>query len=183
MEIYVDATTLIALGEAGRLALLGDFDGQCVISGAVATEVTTQPAAIRMEALLGNDADETVGLAVLQDTDEIPQRHLDTAQEVLDENDINGDTEIVASVLWLQRQGNPVAVVSDDRRVRTVAGDFGATITGTTGVVVRAVHEGMSADEAKDIVRQIDSQGLHLTGELRDTAFELIDDAVADSGG
>lgn len=177
MAIYVDATTLIALGDAGHLALLDHFDGQCVVPETVVSEVTTQPASTRTEALIDSDAEGESSRARLQDSAEIPQQHLDTAMEVLGESDINGDTEIIASVLWLRDRGDTVAIVSDDRRVRTVAGDFGATVTGTVGVVVRAVHEGMTGEEAKSIVREIDSQGLHLTGELRDTAFDLIDEA------
>ena len=182
MEICVDATTLIALGHAGHLALLEHFDGRCVVPETVAAEVTTQPASTRVQTLIESDADGEGGFADLRASAEFPQEHLDTAIDVLGENDITGDTEIVASVLWLRDKDDPVAVVSDDRRVRTVAGDFGATVTGTIGVVVRAVHEGLSGDEAKSIVREIDSQGLHLTGELRDTAFDLIDEAAgADS--
>lgn len=182
MEIYVDATTLIALGHAGHLALLEHFDGRCVVLETVAAEVTTQPASTRMETLIEGNADGKISLADLQDSAELPQNHLDTAKDVLGESDVTGDTEIVASVLWLGNRDDPVAVVSDDRRVRTVAGDFGATVTGTVGVVVRAVHEELSGDEAKSIVREIDAQGLHLTGELRDTAFDLIDEAAdADS--
>lgn len=178
MEIYVDATTLIALGDAGHLALLDHFDGQCVVPETVAAEVTTQPARTRMETVIEGNADGQGGLASLQETSEVPKTHLDTAIDILGESDINGDTEIVASVLWMHDRDDAVAVVSDDRRVRTVADDFGATVTGTVGVIVRAVHEGLAADEAKSIVRGIDSQGLHLTGELRDTAFDLIDEAA-----
>ena len=162
MEVYVDATTLIALGDAGHLAFLENLDGQCVVPETVAAEVTTQPATTRVEALIEGDADGEGGPASRQEASEIPQTHLDTARDILGESDSNGDIEIIASVLWVRDRGDVVAVVSDDRRVRTVAGDFGATVTGTVGVVVRAVHEGLTGEEAKSIVREIDSRGLHV---------------------
>lgn len=150
----------------------------------MAVEVRTQPASTRLATLTGDDGGEESGLADLRDAAGIPQNRLDTAMEIISETDLNGDTEIVASVLWARDRDDPVAVVSDDRRVRTVAGDFGATVTGTVGVVVRAVREGLGGDEAKSVVREIDSRGLDLTGELRETAFNLIDRAAGtDSGG
>ena len=146
--------------------------------------MTTQPASTRLATLTGDDDGEESGLADLRDAAGIPQNRLDTAMGILGETEVNGDTEIVASVLWARDRDDPVAVVSDDRRVRIVVGDFGATVTGTVGVVVRAVREGLSGDEAKSVVREIDSRGLHPTGELRETAFGLIDRAAGtDSGG
>jgi len=91
----------------------------------------------------------------------------------LGEDEENGDVRIVASVL-ARGDEDETAVVSDDRRVRTVAEGFGASVTGTVGVVVRAVHEGMSEEEAKETVRLIDENGLHMTAEVREKAYELI---------
>ncbi|WP_254524428.1 DUF3368 domain-containing protein [Natrinema caseinilyticum] len=70
-------------------------------------------------------------------------------------------------------------VVSDDRRVRTVARGLGATVTGTIGVIVRATEEGLPESDAKAIVRRLDEHGLHMTAELRDTANELVDEAAS----
>ncbi|SEG23461.1 DUF3368 domain-containing protein [Halobellus limi] len=104
--------------------------------------------------------------------------HQRSAMDVLGEAERNGDVAIVAAVLRARERDEPIAVVSDDRRVRTVADGFDATVTGTIGVVVRAVDEGRAPDEAKSLVRRLDSNGLHLTGELRETADRLIDEAA-----
>ncbi|WP_207891154.1 DUF3368 domain-containing protein [Natrarchaeobius oligotrophus] len=84
---------------------------------------------------------------------------------------------LIAAVLAHEDADDSVAIVSDDRRVRTVARGLGATVTGTVGVIVRAVEEGLSPNEAKAIVRRVDEHGLHMTAELRDKAIELVDDA------
>ena len=60
--------------------------------------------------------------------------------------------------------------------MRTTARGLGATVTGTVDVVVRAVKDGL--DQAYDLIQQIDSHGLHMTGSLRETAVELIDEAA-----
>lgn len=36
----------------------------------------------------------------------------------------------------------------------------------------------MDVEDARDLVREIDSHGLHTTGELREKAYELIDEAA-----
>lgn len=78
-------------------------------------------------------------------------------------------------------RGREVGVVSDDRRVRTVTRGLGATVTGTMGVLVRAVEEGRSSgDEAKTLLRRVDGGGLHMTAELRERAREMIEDAAGD---
>ena len=43
--IYVDATTLIALGTIGELELLDAFDGRCIVLPSIRDEVTGEPAA------------------------------------------------------------------------------------------------------------------------------------------
>jgi len=65
-----------------------------------------------------------------------------------------------------------------DARMRTTARGLGATVTGTVGVVFRAVKDGLDQEEAYDLIQRIDSHGLHMTGSLRETAAELIDEAA-----
>jgi predicted nucleic acid-binding protein len=163
MNIYVDATTLIALGTVGELDLLRNFDGEVVVLPEVRNEVTTEPARINVEQFVeSEDVEENDGF----------EDYVEGARDILDESNENGDVQIVASVL----ARDETAVISDDRRVRTVAEGFGATVTGTVGVIVRGVSEGMSEEDAKETVRRIDGNGLHMTAELREKAYELIEE-------
>lgn len=163
MKVYVDATTLISLGTVDELNLLRNFEGVVTVLPAVLDEVTAEPAKTNVDDFA--DSDE-VRVDVSSFTDNI-----DKAREVLNEGEENGDVQIVAAVL----QHDEVAVVSDDRRVRTVSDGFGATVTGTVGVVVRAVDEGMPSEGAKEVIRRVDGHGLHMTAELREKAYELIE--------
>jgi predicted nucleic acid-binding protein len=170
--VLVDATTLIALGSVGRVDLLENFDGSIRVPERVTAEVTTEPAETNVREFLDDDRTLQSG-------------HKNTALsegelELLGDDQVTGDAEIVAAARFDLSHGNSVAVVSDDRRVRTVARGLGATVTGTIGVVVRAVHEGMTAEDVKDLIREIDSRGLHMTGELREKAYKLIDDAAGE---
>ena len=165
MRVYLNATTLIALGSVGELPFLNSSDGEVTVLPAVADEVTTEPARTNLEMFIdGND---------VRIEDPACEEYLEQAREVLGEDEENGDTWIVSGVL----AHDGVAVVSDDRRVRAVSEGFGATVTGTIGVVVRAAHGELTEEEAKDVVWRVDQHGLHMTGELRAKADRLIEDA------
>jgi predicted nucleic acid-binding protein len=168
----VDATTLIGLGSVGRVDLLENFDAELRVPETVRAEVTTEPARTNVEAFL--DAGQRL------DSDHAALNEAGAMVDTLGDDRVTGDAVLLAAVRHFHEQRETVAVVSDDRRVRTVARGLGATVTGTAGVVVRAVHEGMPAEDAKSLVRDIDSHGLHMTGELREKAFDLIDEAATD---
>lgn len=172
MRILVDATTLIALGTVGELDLLTEFDGDVGIPRLVFLEVTTEPARTNLDRLVGQWCDGGVRR-------ELPETAAaDRGREILGDDEPSGDAQIVGRVAAASERGEPIAVVSDDRRVRTVARGLGATVTGTIGAVVRAVEDGLPPDEAKEFVRRLDAHGLHMTGELRETTDELIDSAA-----
>ena len=168
--IFLDATTLISLGSIDELELLTNFSGDLVVLPAVKSEVGTEPARTNLQSFI-----ETHDIRVSgpENEQKVPQ-----AMSLLDESDRNGDVEIIAAVLAYRAADRHVGVVSDDRRVRTTADAFGATVTGTIGVVVRGVEAGISKDDGLDIVERIDARGLHMTGELRDKAESLIQEAA-----
>jgi predicted nucleic acid-binding protein len=172
--IHVDATTLIALGRLGEMDLLANFDGTIVVQDAVRVEVTAEPARTNVDRLCERDA-------VLSGDDAgPPPEYVDRACAVLGDDEPTGDAYVVGAVLAGVDEGEPVGVVSDDRRVRTVAEGLGATVTGTVGVVVRAVEEGLDAESGRSLLGRIDDQGLHMTGELRETAERLVEEAATD---
>jgi predicted nucleic acid-binding protein len=177
MDIYVDATTLIALGQVGELDLLTVFDSDILIPNRVYQEVATEPARASLEGKI--DSDEHVFFLVGQNTE-----YIERACDVLNEEEATGDTWLVADVLSHDGADEAVAVISDDRRVCTVARGLGASVTGTVGVVVRNVAEDeLTVEDAKELVRRLDGHGLHMTGELRDKADELVDEAADDLEG
>jgi predicted nucleic acid-binding protein len=177
-DIFVDATVLVALGAVGELDLLGAFDGTVAIPDAVRAEVTTEPARTNVDRFV-EDHDIVTGPVETEWTDD--------AMRVLDEPEPTSDVRVIEGILDATDgaetaaedtvdgngdAGVTVGLVSEDRRLRTVAEGFGATVTGTFGVVVRAAvpDKYFSQSQAKRVVRRIDSHGLHLTGELREQA-------------
>ncbi|MFC6718456.1 hypothetical protein ACFQGT_00640 [Natrialbaceae archaeon GCM10025810] len=172
-DTYADATTLIALGTIGELEVLASLEGPIVVLPTVRDEVTTEPARATVDRFLERDG--------VKSTPEPELRYDDRARKILGESESNGDVRLIAAVLSYVTADEPVGVVSDDRRVRTVARGLGATVTGTIGAIVTAVEAGLPADEAKGMVRRVDEHGLHMTAELRAKADELVDAAATDA--
>lgn len=173
MRVYLDATTIIALGTVGELGCLTRLSGELVVLPRIRDEVTTEPAKTNLARFVDDHDVSTGGEAI---EDRVPQ-----AMELLGDETENGDVYLVAAVLAATAADRAVGVVSDDRRVRTTTRGLGATVTGTVGVVVRAVEEGLAADEAKSLVDRIDSHGLHMTASLRERAYTLVDEAADDN--
>ena len=172
-RVFLDATTLISLGSIGELGLLTSFSGDIVVLPAVQSEVDTEPARTNLQSFLESRDVQYEGHEY---EEQIPR-----AMSLLEESERNGDVEIIAAVLALREDDRHAGVVSDDKRIRTTADAFGATVTGTIGVVVRAVEEGLSESAGLDILDRIDSRGLHMTGELREKAESLIHEAAEDA--
>lgn len=169
-RLYLDATTLVGLGTIGKLDLLTAFDGDLAVLPAVRDEVTSEPASTNLARFL-----DAAPVRTDPPGDAARDRQ---AMALLDEPSANGDVRLVAAVLEHTAADEPVAVVSDDRRHRTVARGLGARVTGTIGAVVRAVDEGLPAEEGTAIVRRLDDHGLHMTAELRERAYELVEEAA-----
>jgi len=112
-RIFLDATTLIALGTIGELEHLTSFAGDLVVLPAVQNEVTTEPAQTNLTRFIEQYEVET--------TDPVVDDHLQEAKEVLGEVEKIGDVYLIGAVLGYTADDLPIGIVSDDRRVRTTA--------------------------------------------------------------
>jgi len=121
-QLYGDATVLIALGRVGELDLLTSFKTPLIILPTIQREVTTQPAAANLERFCEQPGVLTEPPLTLDD---------ERAMAILDEETVTGDVRLIAAVHAHTAADESVAVVSDDRRVRTVADGLGAQVTGT----------------------------------------------------
>ncbi len=172
MKVYVDATPLYNLGMIGELDLLGSLSDELVIPQAIQREVTVEPAATNLTALL---SDEPVA------TDPPLGEYRTDARRLLGDDETTVDTTLVAGFLAERaaRDDRPVCgFVSDDRRLRRLADGLGASVTSTFGVVVRAALEDkyFSATQAKRVFRRMDNYGLVTTGPLRERAIGGVTD-------
>lgn len=172
--VYVGPVPLVRLGAVGRLDLLSSLPGTPLVPLTVRPQVATEPARTNLRRALDRTELRT---DIPGDGD-----YDDRAREVLDEPDTTGDVRLVAAVLEHADLDRDITLVADDRRVRTVARGLGASVTGTVGVLVGAVEEGLPAAEGRELVREVDGHGLHATGELREAAEELVGETAARGG-
>lgn len=161
-RVYVGPVSLYDLGQVGELDLLTSLDGDLVIPEPVAEEVTEEPATTALERFLDEESVETG----------VDEDELDAARSVLDVEEGTATASVLAGVLAHAdpEDRSAVGVVSEDRRLRTLAEGFGATTTSAFGVVVRATAQDkyLKPSQAKRIVRRMDQHGLHMTGEVRE---------------
>lgn len=177
MKIYLDATTLAALGAVDELDLVTSFDDPIWSLDPVADEVDTEPARGNLSEFLDRTDVLVSGCGddLLDETPEATAR----AKRALDEGRVTGDVAILTRIVERRRKELDSAVISDDRRLRVTAAEYDARVTGTVGVVVRAVAEGrLTEREATDLLGRLDGHGLHTTDELREKADELIERAA-----
>lgn len=165
----LDASVPIALGRQHALNLLTFLD-EIAVPPRVRDEVTQEPEATNLATFI---ADTDVH------TEAPPEAAVEHAQTILNDDRITRDAAVIASVLAAREEGIDIGVVSDDRRTRTISEGLGADVTGTISVIADAVRQAQFTPEAaKQLVRDIDRRGFHMTGALRDTADALIDQAT-----
>jgi len=163
-RIYVGPTALYDLGQVGELDLLTSLDGTLVVPDEVAAEVDVEPARTALEHFLEAAPIET-------DTDVAT---LEKARSVLGDDAPTSSAAIVAGLLAHRDPDDRtvVAVVSEDRRLRRVGQGLGASVTSSFGVVIRAAlsDPSIKPGHVKRIVKRMDRNGLHMTGEMRERA-------------
>lgn len=163
-RVYVGPTTLYDLGQVGELDLLTAVDGELAVPTPVVDEITVEPAATALDRFLETESVTTA----------IDETEVATAKDVLE---VDAATPSVAIVAGILAHADPedryaVGVVTEDRRLRSIAEGFGASTTSSFGVVVRAAlsDDSLKPGHVKRIVRRMDSYGLNMTGELRERA-------------
>lgn len=166
--MYVfDATPLIYLAKADRLALVEHLPTDCTMPERVFEEVVTagieagHPDARRIERLVEREV--------------IPARPVDgRAFDRLRGNENLSDAD--AAVLALAAEVDGVAVV-DDGYARAVADSEGIETRGTAYLVLRLLDDGViDADEARDTIHAMLNAGWYLAPDLYARIRERIEE-------
>lgn len=142
--VVFDTTVLSNLAHSGDITLLEDFDEQLVTVPAVTDE---------LHAGIDEYGHSFLTPALDALTVVAPDREPDTTLAGLDP----GETE---ALHLAHEHGGSLA--TDDRAARTVAGDLEIPVTGSLGVLVRAVHQGViDRDDADTCLQQWQDGGYH----------------------
>jgi len=164
--LVVDASVFITLAAVDAVDLLDGLDGRVVIPERVADELVDDRSQAAFAAVRERD-----GFRAVRAKD-----RLDDARSHLGDPDGDaGDVGVLA--LALDTDGWVVAV-TDDRSLRKVSKALSIPVSGSIGVLVRAVEQGISdGDEAIQTLYAIDEVGARLSASLVRRAERPIDEA------
>lgn len=170
--VLVDASVFITLAEVGLLDQLRSLSGDVVLPTAVQREITDDPAETALERAM------TVEARWIRVDDSPDETTLERAAAHLDrqstESGPSGDVALLAHAMVV---AEPV-VVTDDKPLRKGCRALSVPVSGSIGVLVRAVERGdIDADEAKENLYAMDEVGARLSASLVRRAERLIDDA------
>jgi predicted nucleic acid-binding protein len=166
--VLVDASVLITLADTGSVDLLAGLDGSIVVPDLVRQEITSDPAA------------KTLSDAIADGCVTCPQSVPDTAVEEAashlgrSDEELRGDAALLAHALVA---GDSV-VITDDKPLRQTCKALSIPVSGSIGVLVRAVERGdIDPADATDTLYAMDEVGARFSASLVRKAERLIDDA------
>jgi predicted nucleic acid-binding protein len=164
--LLVDASVFITLTAIDAVGLLGALDGETVVPERVADELVDD----RSRAALA-DARECGEIRIVR-----VEERLDEARAHLGTPDGDrGDVGLLAHAL---ASTDSVVAVTDDKPLRDACKALSIPVSGSIGVLVRAVERGgIEPDSAKDKLYAMDEVGARLSTTLVRRGERLIDDA------
>jgi predicted nucleic acid-binding protein len=167
--VLVDASVFITLADTGSAALLAGLDGSVVVPDRVRQESTSDPAAKVLSDAIA-DGWVTRPQSVSDAAVEEAASHLGRPDE-----ELRGDAVLLAHALVA---ADPV-VVTDDKPLRQTCKALSIPVSGSIGVLVRAVERGdIDAADATDTLYAMDEVGARFSASLVRKAERLIDDAA-----
>jgi predicted nucleic acid-binding protein len=166
--VLVDASVLITLADTGSVDLLAVLDGSIVVPDLVRQEITSDPAAKTLSDAIA-DGCVTCPQSVPDTAVEEAASHLGRSDEELRE-----DAALLAHALVA---GDSV-VITDDKPLRQTCKALSIPVSGSIGVLVRAVERGdIDPADATDTLYAMDEVGARFSASLVRKAERLIDDA------
>ncbi len=172
--VLVDASAYIRLARVGVADLLPTVAGRCSVPDTVAAEISDPPATDSLEMAL--EAGEIRLIEADAASVDIATGHLDRSGQV-SPADPPGDVALLACAI---AASDPV-VVTDDRPLRQTCRALSIPISGSIGVLVRAVEIGeLDPATAREHLYAMDEVGARLSASLVREAERLIDQAARD---
>jgi predicted nucleic acid-binding protein len=174
--LLVDASVVIRLTEIGELSLLDGIDGRVVVPQSVEREVNDDPAATRLSEIV--DGDDWGALADAPDDQSLSTAGVHLGKERVDSDGDGGVEGDVALLAHAMETSGETVVVSDDRPLRETCKALSVPVSGSLGVLIRAVEcDELGAETARDRLYAMDEVGARLSASLIRRAERLIDEA------
>ncbi|KOX93564.1 hypothetical protein AMS69_06455 [Haloarcula rubripromontorii] len=185
--VLLDASVIITLAETGSTDLLDSVRGGLVVPRAVKFEISKEPAKSALDTCIdeGNIVQTNIlAWAGEEDKDKLvsdsatrlgndPGSVIDTESKV--PMIVNGDVALLTGA----QLADECVVITDDKPLRQACKSISIPVSGTIGVLVRAVEtRDIEPDAAKETLYAMDEVGARLSASLVKRAERLIDDAA-----
>ncbi|WP_367176410.1 DUF3368 domain-containing protein [Haloarcula rubripromontorii] len=185
--VLLDASVIITLAETGSIDLLDSVRGGLVVPRAVKFEISKEPAKSALDTCIdeGNIVQTNIlAWAGEEDQDKLvsdsatrlgndPGSVIDTESKV--PMIVNGDVALLTGA----QLADECVVITDDKPLRQACKSISIPVSGTIGVLVRAVEtRDIEPDAAKETLYAMDEVGARLSASLVKRAERLIDDAA-----
>jgi predicted nucleic acid-binding protein len=166
MKLLVDASVFITLAEIDAVRLLDELDGDVVVPELVADEIHDEPSQTELE-----DA--------RKDWMDVEPADDEAVKNAMSRLGIEGEPRGDAALFALASAYDDAVVVTDDKPLRNTCKALGVSLSGSVGVIVASVEEGVLApEEAKGLLVAMDEVGARLSASLLRKAENLIDGAL-----
>lgn len=170
--LLVDASVFITLTEINELDALYGLDGTITVPELVRDEISDDPANAALERAIDH------GDAVVHAAEGTKQSTFEQAAEHLGEDEREAEWPGDVALLALALGEDATVVITDDKPLRKTCKALSIPVSGSIGVLVRAVERGtLDASEAKRALVAMDEVGARLSARLFRRAERLIDDA------
>jgi predicted nucleic acid-binding protein len=170
--LLVDASVLITLADVGAVALVTEARGTPVVPWAVVAEVRADPARRALATAVKD------GRLRLERADRVAGDRLADAAPHLGAGDPEPGYAGDVALLALAMAADHAVVVSDDGPLPTTCKALSVPLSGSIGLLIRAVERGdRSAETATDTLLAMDEVGARLGARLLRRAEDLIEDA------
>lgn len=186
--VLVDASVFITLVEIGAVELLYRLRGRVIVPDAVRREISDEPAATALTEAIDRDRIGTVVVSSCDREHEGESVVREAVQHLgMDESDAiearesqpvsrirSGDVALLAAA----RIADEAVVVTDDKPLRGTCKALSIPVSGSIGVLIRAVERGdLEPEAAKETLYAMDEVGARLSASLVSRAERLIDRA------
>jgi len=183
--VLVDASVFITLAEIDRLSSLANVAGRLVVPKPVQNELTSDVAARELSARTPDEIEVwDVALAPLHAAASHLGKPLSEEEtEGYEHATIEGDIALLALALDPAAPDRDTAddslVLTDDKPLRKTCKALSIPVSGSIGVLVRAVERGdLSPEDATAALEAMDEVGARLSASLLRRAERLIADAA-----
>ena len=185
--VLVDASVFIRLAELNQIPSLVGVRGRIVVPEQVQNEITSSVAQEALSARVDDSIEvvEIAGLGPLQTAASHLGKDLSTEDTRGQRHrTVEGDIALLGIALLREEPAaeaySEVLVLTDDKPLRKTCKTLSIPVSGSIGVLVRAVERGdLDPEDAKTALEAMDEVGARLSASLLRRAERLIDNAAA----